>query len=140
MSEADAASPRPVDETDLSDAGQKASGGAGAPHLVALNPEAGGAANENRPRDRLRGRVHTASIKLVAPSDSEQLARAVAEVEKASAALRRSQPALELWRPGLEPRHETRPSVSVWMLIGGVWVSAILVLSAAIGAIFYLFG
>jgi hypothetical protein len=141
MSEADAGDPRPVG-SDSSGAGQKTSRRAGAPHSVALSLEAGLASKQDRPRGRQWSRADAASIKPVAPSDADQLARAVADLEKASAALRLSQPALEPSRPGLEPCDDTRAGVLVWKLIGGlcIWVSAILVLSAAIGAVFYLFG
>src|SRR5579885_935367 len=79
-------------------------------------------------------------LKPNAPIDPGQLARAIAEIEKASAALRRSEPTLELWRPGWATLGKKRGYISVWILIGGIWISDILVLSATVGAILYLFG
>jgi hypothetical protein len=74
-----------------------------------------------------------------APSmDADQLARAVAEIEKASAALRRAEPTLEVGVPTAPMRRHRY--WSVWFLIAGVWLSATLVVAGATGAILYLFG
>jgi|SRR5262245_538808 len=78
--------------------------------------------------------------KNAAAIDPDQLAHAVAEIEQASAALRRSEPALEVWLPEQAPRTETRRHLSVWILIGGIWISATLVVAGATGAILYLLG
>ena len=75
-----------------------------------------------------------------APIDPDQLARAVAEIEQASAALRRSEPALEVWLPEQATRGDARRHLSVWFLIGGIWISATLVVAGATGAIIYLLG
>jgi hypothetical protein len=72
--------------------------------------------------------------------DAEQLAGAIAEIEKASAVLRRSEPALELGFPGVSAHPETRTYWSLWILIGAVWISATLVVASATGAILYLLG
>jgi len=76
-----------------------------------------------------------------APIDSDDYARAIAEIEQASASLRRAEPALEAWRPepaaGNEPARKSR---SVWILVSGIWVSTVIVFAGAIGAILYLFG
>jgi len=72
--------------------------------------------------------------------DPDQLAIAVAEIEQASAALRRSEPALEVWSPDLVKRGEKRKYLSVWILIGGIWISATLVVAGATGAILYVLG
>jgi hypothetical protein len=82
----------------------------------------------------------TISAKPVVPMDPDQLARAIAEIEKASAALRRSEPALEVWLPDSATRRESRKYLSVWILIGGIWISATLVVAGATGAILYVFG
>src|SRR5436305_2042610 len=58
------------------------------------------------------------------PRVGAELARAVAEIERASAALRRSEPALESWHPGKLTPREPRRHRSVWLLIGGIWLSA----------------
>jgi hypothetical protein len=70
--------------------------------------------------------------------DPDQLARAVAEIEKASAALRQAEPGLEVGVPDAPPRRARY--WSIWLLIGGVWISATLVVAGATGAILYLFG
>ena len=64
--------------------------------------------------------------------------RAVAEIEKASAALRQAEPGLEVGVPDALPRRGRY--WSIWLLIGGVWISATLVVAGATGAILYLFG
>jgi hypothetical protein len=91
------------------------------------------------------GRVRNAAD-AVAPSilsrasvDSDELARAVADIEIASAALRQSEPTLEPWRPEAQARGAER-YLPVWVLIGAVWITAFLALSGATGAILYLAG
>lgn len=90
-------------------------------------------------RMRNGGNAVARSIAPSAPVDSDALARAVAEIEIASAALRQSQPALEPWQPSLETHGEQR-YLPVWILIGAVWIAALLGLSGATGAILYLAG
>ena len=79
---------------------------------------------------------------LERPLDSDEYARAIAEIERASAALRRAEPALEAWRP--EPTGAGEPrksrSLSVWILVGGIWLSTVAAFASAIGAILYLLG
>ena len=72
--------------------------------------------------------------------DSDQLARAVAEIERASEALRRTEPALQLWLPEESALDEARRHRSVWILIGGIWISASLVVAGTAAAILYLLG
>ena len=50
------------------------------------------------------------------------------------------EPALEVWSPDLVKRSEKRKYLSVWILIGGIWISATLVVAGATGAILYLLG
>jgi hypothetical protein len=81
-----------------------------------------------------------------AVTDSGQYARAVAEIEQASAALRRAEPALEAWPP--EPARvpetsghtESRHPRSVWILVGGIWISTVMAVASAIGVTLYLLG
>jgi hypothetical protein len=78
---------------------------------------------------------------------NEQFARDIAAIERATAALRRAEPALETWdEAGAERRAEepaafsirkTRP---VWLLIGLVWLSTALVTAGAVAAIARLIG
>src|SRR5262245_41357299 len=72
--------------------------------------------------------------------DASDYARAIAEIEQASAALRRAEPGLEAWKPEAGAASEPRKSWPVWVLVGGIWVSTITVFASTIGAILYLFG
>jgi hypothetical protein len=71
------------------------------------------------------------------PNDQGQLERAIAEIEQASAALKSAEPALEAWLPDAVPRSEPRKPRSVWILIGTIWLSMLLVVAGVIGAIAY---
>ena len=79
---------------------------------------------------------------------NEQFARDIAEIERATAALRRAEPSLEMWSDaGSDARpddtattlaiHKTRP---VWLLIGLLWLSTALVTVGAVAAIARLAG
>ena len=72
--------------------------------------------------------------------DPDQLARAFAEIEKASAALRRSDPALEVGPPVPTRSGKRRRYLSVWILIAGIWISATLVVAGATAGILYVLG
>ena len=74
------------------------------------------------------------------PSADAELARAIAEIEQATAALRRSEPDLESWHPGRAVAREARQYRSVWILIGGIWLSASVMVAGATGALLYLLG
>jgi len=68
----------------------------------------------------------------------DQLAREVAEIEVAIAALRRAEPALESWtQTPVTTTHKPRP---VWVLIGVLWLSTALVTAGAVVAIATLAG
>jgi hypothetical protein len=74
-------------------------------------------------------------------TDSDQMARAIAEIEHATAALRKAEPALEAWTE--RPRSRTRPPRkprSVWVIIGVLWLSTALVTAGAVAAIAKLVG
>jgi hypothetical protein len=79
-----------------------------------------------------------ASDEQVASLDPDQLARAVAEIEKASAMLREADPALEVWSPNAPTSSVKRKYWSIWLMIGGIWITATLVVAGATGAILYL--
>ena len=74
----------------------------------------------------------------VAAADRDQLARDVAAIERASAALRRAEPALQSWtEPPVTTGQSVRP---VWLLIGALWISTALVTFGAVYAISALVG
>jgi len=76
-------------------------------------------------------------------SQSDQLARDLADIERAAEVLRRAQPALETWN---DPRGDDRPATAlrkprpVWLLIGLLWLSTALVTVGAVAAIARLVG
>ncbi len=74
------------------------------------------------------------------PIPRQQLASDVAEIERAAAALRRAEPALEARAPEPAASAEPRPSPSIWPLVCVIWLTAVLVVSCAVGAIVLLFG
>jgi hypothetical protein len=80
----------------------------------------------------------TVSETPIASLDPDQLARAVAEIEKASSVLRQSDPALEVWSPNSAIHSVKRKYWSIWLLVAGIWLSATLVVAGATGAILYL--
>jgi hypothetical protein len=80
----------------------------------------------------------TADLSLPWPA-RDQLARDIAEIEHAAAALRRAEPSLKPRLPGRGARTELRDVRSVWILIALIWLCAASVVSCAIGAIFLLF-
>jgi hypothetical protein len=70
------------------------------------------------------------SARALAQLARDQLARDIADIEHASAALRQAEPALQSWtgRPAasaLKPR-------PLWLLIGVLWVSTALVTAGAV--------
>jgi hypothetical protein len=74
---------------------------------------------------------------------ADQVALDIAEIERAAAALRKAEPALEAWTtssnnelPPVTPR-KPRP---VWLLIGLLWLSTALVAAGAVAAIARLAG
>jgi hypothetical protein len=76
-------------------------------------------------------------ISDVAAIDREEFARAVAEIEQASAALRLAEPALETGaNPRAEKARSWRPR-SVWLFIVTLWLSTALVIAGAVTAIAY---
>jgi hypothetical protein len=74
-----------------------------------------------------------------APIAPDQLARDMAEIEQAAAALRQAEPTLERRAPEL-PAVDAPASRSVWPLVCVIWLTALLVVSSAIGAIVLLVG
>jgi hypothetical protein len=76
---------------------------------------------------------------LLTAADREQLARDIAAIEHASAALRKAAPELQSWRepPAAPLPYKSRP---VWLLIGALWISTALVTLGAVYAISALVG
>jgi len=71
-------------------------------------------------------------------ADRDQLARDIADIERATAALRKAQPALESWtRPVATAVHKP---ASLWLLIGVLWLSTALVAASAVFVIASLVG
>ncbi len=69
---------------------------------------------------------------------SDEVARELADIERATAALRRGEPALESWTD--VPRSPSRKPRPVWLLIGMLWLSTVLVTAGAVVAIATLAG
>jgi hypothetical protein len=88
----------------------------------------------------VQGRRTEAPTEQVSPIASDHLARDMAEIEQAAAALRREEPRLEPGYPGLEAKAELPNVRSVWILIAVIWISVASVVSCAIGAALLLFG
>jgi hypothetical protein len=125
----------------ISDTRQTVSSLSGARDTALYDIGVGPASIETFAVGRMRngGNAVARSIAPAAPVDSDALARAIADIEIASATLRQSEPALEPWQPNAETRGEQR-YLPVWILIGAVWIAALVGLSGAIGAILYLAG
>jgi hypothetical protein len=71
------------------------------------------------------------------PVDREEFARAVAEIEQASAALRQAEPGLETWVKQPTEKAPSRKPQFVWALIVTLWLSTALVIAGAVTAIAY---
>jgi len=98
--------------------------------IIALEGRANGVA--------LRGDFEQITTGTHAQGVRDQLAREVAEIEAAIAALRQAEPALESWtHPPAAPARKPRP---VWVLIGVLWLSTALVTAGAVVAIATLAG
>jgi hypothetical protein len=75
-----------------------------------------------------------------APIAPDQLARDIAEIERAAAALRRAEPALEPRAPSQRAGSEPRTPCSIWLVVGVIWLTAVAVVSCAIGTMVLLLG
>jgi hypothetical protein len=80
----------------------------------------------------------TQDASALAQTVRDQLAREVAEIEAATAALRRAEPELESWSK--EPANPAQKPRPVWLLIGVLWLSTALVTAGAVVAIATLAG
>ncbi|HMG78295.1 MAG TPA: hypothetical protein VK591_06395 [Xanthobacteraceae bacterium] len=98
--------------------------------IVALAPPR----SEPLPRDDLGEFAEDAMAQTV----RDQLAREVADIETATAVLRRAEPALESWTKA--PANTGGKPRPVWLLIGVLWLSTALVTAGAVVAIASLAG
>jgi hypothetical protein len=80
----------------------------------------------------------TDSSAAPASAESDQLSRDIAEIERAAAALRKAEPALESWASA--PAHANPKPRPVWLLIAILWFSTALVTLGAVAAITALVG
>jgi hypothetical protein len=142
MSKSEAIGPKAADNLDWDHAWSVVSQLAAArgATLRELGPdERNGAAGEP-PTEATTG-VESAGVKAApfAPVAPDQLARDMAEIERAAAALRRAEPTLE--RRALSPpvSLEAPAARSVWPLLGVIWLMAVAVVACAVGAIVLLF-
>jgi hypothetical protein len=113
----------------------------GARRTVPHAAEAGPALSETFAVGRRRNVTDAVapSVAARASVDADELALAIAEIEIAAAALRQSEPTLEPWQADAQTHHAER-YLPIWVLIGAVWITALLALSGATGAILYLAG
>jgi len=82
--------------------------------------------------------ANTGDAGLPAPAEPDQLARDIAAIERATAALRKAEPALESWSdPPPQVSHKPRP---IWLLVGVLWISTAIVTVGAAVAIAALVG
>ena len=70
----------------------------------------------------------------------DQLARDIAQIERAAAALRRAEPALEPMPPQASAGIEPPAARSIWPLVCVIWLTAAMVVSCAIAAVVLLVG
>lgn len=87
-----------------------------------------------------RGRALEEADSSASPAGAEtdQLARDIADIESAAAALRRAEPALESWTN--PPAHANPKPRPVWLLIAVLWFSTAVVTLGAVAAIAALVG
>jgi hypothetical protein len=83
--------------------------------------------------------TRTDTADALAQFERDQLARDIADIESATAALRRAEPALQSWTkpqmPAAAPK--SRP---LWLMIGLLWLSTAIVTVGAAYAIAVLYG
>src|SRR5438876_2015278 len=72
--------------------------------------------------------------------EPDDLAQAIADIERASAALRRADPAIESWSDRTIPAIQPLSQRSAWILIGVLWSSTVLIAAGLIFAMASLVG
>jgi hypothetical protein len=91
----------------------------------------------------LRGPGYAPAGEAGALSQTDQLARDIAEIDRVTAALRKAEPALETWTgswSGEPPATRTPKPRSVWLLVGLLWLSTALLTVGAVAVIAALAG
>ena len=91
----------------------------------------------------LRGAGYPAGGEGGALLQTDQLARDIAAIDRAAAALRQAEPALETWTGSWSAEAlvtAPRKPRSVWLLIGVLWLSTALVTAGAVAVIAVLAG
>jgi hypothetical protein len=68
-------------------------------------------------------------------SEPDQFARDIEEIERAAAALREGEPDLEPWTTGRTAVLDQPKPPSVWLFVGAIWITTVLVTGAATLAI-----
>jgi hypothetical protein len=82
--------------------------------------------------------THSDAAGALAQFERDQLARDIADIERATAALRRAEPALQSWtKPQMPAVPKSRP---LWLLIGVLWLSTAIITVGAAYAIAVLYG
>ncbi len=92
----------------------------------------------DQPRRRATDKIGQ-DIAALTRFEQEQLAREFADIERASAALRLGEPALQSWSKPSVPATAKRPR-PLWLLIGILWLSTAFVAIGAVAAIATLAG
>jgi hypothetical protein len=140
MQNNDAAGSKAVERSDWSDAFEAVSRLAAARELALqeIRRDQPDASSREPANERPVTSLAAAPDEQVASLDPDQLARAVAEIEKASAVLREADPGLEVWSPNAPTSSVKRKYWSIWLMIGAIWIMATLVVAGATGAILYL--
>jgi hypothetical protein len=111
------------------------------PEPLLYRPRAETAAKEHAPDGRRSAqRAVPIERQPIVMLEEDEITQALADIERASAMLRRTEPGLEMRLPTSLTRLESRKYRSVWILIGAIWISATLVVASTAGAILYIFG
>ena len=86
-----------------------------------------------------RALSHSDAAGALAQFERDQLARDIADIENAAAALRRAEPALQSWTKPQTPAAAPK-SRPLWLMIGLLWLSTAIVTVGAAYAIAVLYG
>jgi hypothetical protein len=97
-------------------------------------------AHAGRPsaRDRAPAKIAPRAPGSASAVASDELSRAITEIEQASEALRRWEPALEHGMPTAARPREPRAYWVIWFMIALIWISSSVMIVSATAAILYL--